>query len=131
MNRIFLSVVAIAAVTGNVFAQQTTPMPEMDKKGSGMDMQILKPIPNDARSTSGYKAAMIKMMMDMPKFTGDPDIDFMKQMRPHHQAAVDMAKVVLSTGKDAETKALAAAIITAQQTEIATIDAWLKKNGAE
>jgi uncharacterized protein (DUF305 family) len=67
-------------------------------------------------------------MMAMPKFVGDADIDFMTQMRPHHQAAIDMAKIVISNGKDAETKKLAQDIITAQEKEIAIIDAWLKKN---
>ena len=33
------------------------------------------------------------MMQTMPKFSGDADVDFMKQMRAHHQAAIDMAKV--------------------------------------
>ena len=50
---------------------------------------------------------MMKMMEAMPKFTGDADIDFMKQMRTHHEAAIDMAKVVLANGKDVDTKKLA------------------------
>ena len=41
-----------------------------------------------------------------------------------------MAKVVLANGKDADVKKLAQEIITAQEKEIATIDAWLKKRGA-
>jgi uncharacterized protein (DUF305 family) len=73
---------------------------------------------------------MMKMMEAMPKFTGDADIDFMKQMRTHHEAAIDMAKVVLANGKDVDTKKLAQEIIAAQEKEIATIDAWLRKKGA-
>ena len=73
---------------------------------------------------------MMKMMKEMPKFTGDADIDFMKQMRTHHQAAIDMAKVVLASGKDTDTKKMAQEIIAAQEKEIGTIDAWLKKKGA-
>ena len=78
----------------------------------------------------GYKSAMMKMMEAMPKFAGDADIDFMKQMRTHHQGAIDMAKVVLANGKDAETRKLAQEIIAAQEKEIVTIDAWLAKKGA-
>jgi uncharacterized protein (DUF305 family) len=37
------------------------------------------------------------------------------------------AKVVLANGKDADTKKLAQEIIAAQEKEIATIDAWLRK----
>ncbi len=130
MNRISLSVVALVAVVGAAMAQQTTPMPQMDKKGMEMDQGMMKPIPGEPSSTGRYKSAMMKMMMDMPKFTGDADIDFMKQMRPHHQAAIDMAQVVLNDGKNTETKKLATAIIAAQKKEIAVIDIWLKKKGA-
>jgi uncharacterized protein (DUF305 family) len=135
MNRIShsiaaLAVASLAAVAGAALAQQATPMPEMNKKGMEMDHGMMKPIPGEPPSTAGYKTAMMKMMMEMPKFTGDADIDFMKQMRPHHQAAIDMAQVVLNDGKNAETKKLATAIIAAQKKEIATIDTWLKKMGA-
>ena len=89
-------------------------------------MDMMMPGASDTLSTKGFKAAM---MQTMPAFSGDADVDFMKHMRPHHQAATDMAKVVLANGKDAEVKKLAQDIITAQEKEIATIDAWLKKKG--
>ena len=38
-----------------------------------------------------------------------------------------MAKVVLANGKDVDRKKLAQVIIAAQEKEIATIDAWLRK----
>jgi uncharacterized protein (DUF305 family) len=86
----------------------------------------------DGHEGHGYEDddTKLKMMEAMPKFTGDADIDFMKQMRTHHEAAIDIAKVVLANGKDADTKKLAQEIIAAQEKEIATIDAWLKKKGA-
>src|SRR5580693_8091550 len=98
MKRILLASVASVFVIGSALAQQATPMPGMDMKG--MDMMMMMPSPNDPPSTKGYKSAMMKMMEAMPKFTGDSDIDFMKQMRTHHEAAIDMAKVVLANGKD-------------------------------
>ena len=130
MKRILLASVASVFVMGSALAQQATPMPGMDMKGMDMDMKMMMPSPNDPPSTKGYKSAMMKMMEAMPKFTGDADIDFMKQMRTHHEAAIDMAKVVLANGKDADTKKLAQEIVAAQEKEIATIDAWLKKKGA-
>jgi uncharacterized protein (DUF305 family) len=99
----------------------TMPMP-------GMDMKMMDPAPGDTASTKAYKAAMVKMMQSMPKFMGDPDVDFMNQMEQHHKGAIDMAKVVLANGKDPQVKKLAQGIIDAQEKEIATIDAWLKKN---
>jgi uncharacterized protein (DUF305 family) len=126
MRRILYASVASILMIGAVIAQQPTPMPGMDMKGM-MDMKMMMPSPADSAATAGYKAAMMKMMMPMTPYTGDADVDFMTQMKPHHQAAIDMAKVELANGKDAETKALAQAIITAQEKEIAVIDAWLKK----
>jgi uncharacterized protein (DUF305 family) len=126
MRRILYASVASILMIGAVIAQQTTPMPGMDMMGM-MDMKMMMPSPADSAATAGYKAAMMKMMMPMTPYTGDADVDFMTQMKPHHQAAIDMAKVELANGKDAETKALAQAIITAQEKEIAVIDAWLKK----
>ena len=59
----------------------------------------------------------------------DPDVAFMQGMIPHHQGAVDMANIVLKHGKDPETRALAEAVIKAQEAEIKLMQAWLAKRG--
>ncbi len=74
----------------------------------------------------GINAKMHKAM-DIA-FTGNADVDFVKGMIPHHEGAVDMAKTVLAFGKNPEIRALAEAIIKAQETEIAQMKAWLAKN---
>jgi hypothetical protein len=61
-------------------------------------------------------------------FTGNSDVDFVNGMIPHHQGAVDMAKVVLAFGKDPEIRKLAEAIIQAQESEIAMMRTWLERN---
>jgi len=65
--------------------------------------------------------------MDL-EFSGNADADFVKGMIPHHQGAIDMAKVVLAFGKDPEVKKLAEGIIKAQEDEIAWMKGWLDKN---
>lgn len=61
-------------------------------------------------------------------FTGNADVDFIQGMIPHHEGAIDMAKTVLAFGKDPEVKKLAGEIIKAQESEIALMQEWLKKN---
>jgi uncharacterized protein (DUF305 family) len=71
-----------------------------------------------------------KMMRDMGlvKPSGDPDVDFVRMMIPHHQGAIDMAEVELEYGKDESRKELARQIIEAQEKEIAEMKEWLEKN---
>jgi uncharacterized protein (DUF305 family) len=61
--------------------------------------------------------------------TGDADKDFVMMMIPHHQGAIDMAKVELQYGKDPMLRKLAQDIIAAQEKEIADMKAWRAKNG--
>jgi len=129
MKRLLLSAAAFVVIAGSALAHDDSHPSAMPMATSGSGMEMMAPSPGDSAATAGYKSAMMKMMTSMPKFSGDADVDFMKQMRGHHQAAIDMAKVVLANGKDAETKALARKIISAQEKEIKTIDAWLKKKG--
>ena len=80
-------------------------------------------------ATQAFMAANHKMHQDMAiAYSGDADTDFVRGMIPHHQGAIDMAKVVLDHGKDPELRQLAQDIITAQTKEIAMMQDWLKQH---
>lgn len=63
------------------------------------------------------------------EYSGNPDVDFIRGMIPHHQGAVDMARIVLEHGSDPEVKKLAEAVIAAQEAEIKWMQDWLAANG--
>jgi uncharacterized protein (DUF305 family) len=55
------------------------------------------------------------------------DIEFVRQMIPHHEGAIVMAKALRASGSKAEVKELAEDIITAQEKEIKQMQEWLSK----
>ena len=64
--------------------------------------------------------------MDRAPMSGDPDRDFLSMMIPHHQGAVEMARLVLVHGRDPLTRQLAEEILSAQTSEIASMGARLR-----
>jgi uncharacterized protein (DUF305 family) len=64
-------------------------------------------------------AAVAKMMAAMNvEPSGDADADFVAEMIPHHQGAIDMAKAELRHGRNEQLRRLAQEIIVTQQQEI-------------
>lgn len=85
-----------------------------------------------ANSNEANKQAMEKMHMAMMvEPTGDADVDFVRGMIPHHQGAIDMARIQLEFGDDPDLHRMAEEIIKAQESEIATMQDWLQKNAPD
>ena len=78
----------------------------------------------------GFRQAMDDMhrRMHAVKSSGNVDEDFVRLMLPHHQAAIEMAKVELLCGNDGVNRRLAQEIIVDQQSEIDLMRLWLSKH---
>jgi uncharacterized protein (DUF305 family) len=103
------------------FAQTSPTMPGMPKA----------PGPSAASpADQGLMAAMDRMNATMKvPLTGNPDADFVAMMIPHHQGAVDMAKVELQYGKNEQLRRMADRIVTAQTKQIDALRRWQARHG--
>ena len=121
MNRSML-IAAALVMPAFLLAPQSARAEDM----KGMNM-MTKPAATPA--DKAFAASMKTMMSGMNvKPTGKPDKDFALMMMPHHQGAIDMAKVELQYGTDPELRQLATDIVAAQEKEIAQMKTWLEKN---
>ncbi len=95
----------------------------------GMEMAPAAKAGPETPADRDFAKASATMMKNMDvKPSGNPDKDFADMMLPHHQGAIDMAKVELQYGKDPMLRKLAADIVKAQETEITEMRAWLGKH---
>jgi len=100
----------------------------VEAESSGHDSRLIA-----TPDWSELTASMDKMHMAMGAVarSGNSDVDFVRLMLPHHQAAIDMARTQLLYGKDPKMRRLAQEIITDQQLEIELMQHWLKQQHAD
>jgi uncharacterized protein (DUF305 family) len=85
-----------------------------------------------SENTAGKElmSAMDDTMEQMKKieYSGDADHDYAHLLIQHHKDAIEMAKVEVQHGKDAQLKAMAQKLIEDQTREISELEAWTKAN---
>lgn len=82
---------------------------------------------NSAEFQRELMATMAPMMNTGLPVHNDVDRDYAEQMIPHHQSAVEMAKVYKKYGKQPELLKLSDNIIATQQKEIEFLKQWLSR----
>ncbi len=120
-----LFLAAALSVTGSLAladSHEADAMEGMDHSNMAMDGAM--------GEMMGAMSTMMQSMEAMPS-TGMVDANFLLMMIPHHQSAIDMARVELEQGEDEATKAMAQEIIDAQEAEIAEMRTMLEGMGVE
>lgn len=83
--------------------------------------------PNESKYIENYESIMHVMQQEMNKApkTGDPSLDFLYEMIPHHEAAVSMSENLLDYGTNPEVRQLATTITREQLLGIKQMKALL------
>lgn len=107
----------IKTLADAIIKTQNAEIETMDVLAAKLDDAGVKP--GDLGMDMGMSGDM-SMLQDAKPF----DREFIDMMIPHHQGAIEMARVELEKGRNPEAKKLAEAIIDAQTKEIDEMNMW-------
>lgn len=133
MGRLLIAVIMMIVPVALAQAQPAQPQdplpgtPPGNAAAAAPQMVPMTPLPTPSRADLAFSRGMTAMQRSMMAVhdTGNADRDFVLNMLPHHQGAVDMAETELRYGHDPSLRRLATTIIAAQRHEIAEMNAWL------
>lgn len=123
MNRTF-GILLLAGAAGLVATGCADRQPmRMGASGQMMGATAASPSQQMHRSMMGGMQQMQGMQL-----SGDVDKDFVRMMRMHHLQGIEMARIELEKGDDAQAKQMARKIMDEQQKDVAEFDRWLQRN---
>lgn len=91
-----------------------------------------RPMPHSGNAA--FNTEMKKLMDNMAlnaaqeELTGDADLDFAALMVHHHQAAIDMADLIIQHGSNPDIKRMAGMMKTDQEAEIQSLLRWVNQH---
>ena len=85
--------------------------------------------PDESKYMENYKSIMHVMQEEMSKApkTGDPSLDFLYEMIPHHEGAVSISENYLDHGNNEDIRRIATTIIQQQLSDIKQMKALLNQ----
>jgi uncharacterized protein (DUF305 family) len=127
-----VAIIAIVEITGFRFNKSSHELVEQEYDKDYALREHCKQMPEmqgcekfQVEKWNGWMGNSTHDMMDHGAMVTS-EASFVVNMLPHHQEAVDTARLVMANGESAELRKLAQAIITAQEKEIAMMQKWSK-----
>ena len=100
-------------------------MPGMKGMGAGHRMEMMQPT-----AANPFPHAEMQMHMAMMHAAGaDADETFVRKMIEHDRGAIEMARIVGTSTKDARVRQFSNEAIARQTGDIANLQAWLAQHG--
>lgn len=98
--------------------------PELGMAAAPLSATVVAPNFGAGEALAQANMTMNHAMTNAP-ITGDVDRDFLAQMIPHHEGAVEMARILVQNGQREDVRKFAESIIAHQQAEIDLMRYWL------